>query len=271
MVFSHHPHEIFATGMLLEYRPDLLFLSHAHGYKKLEVQAKAGLDAIGFQGTVQFLEVSERVAYERLLESDFEWFRSMRDQVVEWLLRVRPTAVFSDAFECYNPIHDLCSLMVDSALKTIKPNSGFVTPQRFEFPLAFGAKPGAIISASSDPEHRVIAHELTDEQIFMKRKRCGLLIRDVPPDANVSDHPAKIVAGLHPDLFRREFFAPLPQDRNYWTAPPAGPWKTYDEHGRERVAAGRFARALTFAEHFAPMARSLFEASEVSPLKVHAA
>ena len=258
MVFSHHPHEIFATGLLLQFKPDLLFLSHAHGDKNLESQARAGLDAIGFEGTVRFLEVSERVAYARMIANDFEWFESMRDQVGQWLEEKSPVAVITDGFEAYNPVHDLCSLMVDAALHQIATTSGSLAPSRFEMPLAFGSKAGALISESDDADQPVFAYELTEHQVAMKKLRCQLLLRDVPVDMAVADHPASIVAGIHPKLFEKEFFAPVPHDRSYCELPPIGDWKTYDQHGRERVAAGLFRTALTFDDHFSPMARALF-------------
>lgn len=259
MVFSHHPHEVFATGLLLEFKPDLLFLSHAHGDKNLEDQARAGLDAIGFEGTVQFLEVSEREVYARMIDGDFQWFESIRDQVTRWLEEKCPTAVMTDGFEAYNPVHDLCSLMVDASLIQIAATGGSLAPSRFEMPLAFGSKAGALISESEDPEYPVFSYELSGHQKSMKKRRCQLLLRDVPVDMAVSDHPASIVAGIHPKLFEKEFFSPVPPDRNYCEFPLVGDWKTYDEHGRQRVASGQFKKALTFAEHFSPMARVMME------------
>jgi|GEM_PF-6356344 len=99
MVFTHHPHEIFATGMVLQYNPDLLFLSHSHSERRLEDQARAGLDAIGFGGTARFLPFSERVAYARMLENDFGWFRAMQELVADWLDETRPATIYTDAFD----------------------------------------------------------------------------------------------------------------------------------------------------------------------------
>ena len=151
--------------------------------------------------------------------------------------------------------------MVDAALNQIATTSGSLAPSRFEMPLAFGSKAGALISESDDPAHPVFAYELTEHQVSMKKLRCQLLLRDVPVDVAVSDHPASIVSGIHPKLFEKEFFSPIPHDRSYCEFPPVGDWKTYDEHGRQRVAEGQFEKALTFAEHFSPVARTLFEES----------
>ncbi len=196
-----------------------------------------------------------------MIERDFGWFESMRDQVARWLEDKSPDAVITDGFEAYNPIHDLCSLMVDAALNQISATGGSLVPSRYEMPLAFGSKAGALISESDNPDRSVFACVLTEHQVNMKKMRCQLLLRDVPVDTAVSDHPARIVAGIHPQLFEKEFFSPVPHDRRYCVFPPVGDWKTYDEHGRQRVAEGVFEKALTFDEHFSPMARALFRES----------
>jgi hypothetical protein len=69
-------------------------------------------------------------------------------------------------------------------------------------------------------------------------------------------HPeAALATPLFPPL-DREVYRAVPPDRDY-TVAPAGLRRHYDDWGRLQVFLGKYGQPLLFAEHFAPLVRSL--------------
>ncbi|CAL1125474.1 unnamed protein product [Cladocopium goreaui] len=244
MVFAHGNHELFAAGLIQLYQPEILYLTCSSDSENdwIEAQVRTSLQSLGFEGCVTFLPVTEQEIYRRMLARDISWFAELRDRVGTWLSQLRPEVVFTDAFEWYNSVHDLCPLLVDAAIDSYKI-SWLRVPRRYDLPLAFQTTSAQRISGSDTPDFFILKHILTAEQSRRKRELVQHLTQ---VDASVQD----ATSTWKQERYEREFYRSVPLGRDYRTAPLRDAWKTYDDHGLDNVRRGRYQEAILFHEHY---------------------
>lgn len=252
MVFAHGNHELFVAGLIQLYQPHILYLtcgSHPEN-DWTEPQARESLQSLGFEGLVTFLPVTEREIYQRMLAGDAIWFAEIRDRIGSWLSQVQPEVVFADAFEWYNPVHDLCPLLVDAAIETGEIVS-LSNPRRYDLPLGFQTTPQQRTSVPDDPDFFTLKYLLSEQQSQRKR---DVLTNLATIDASVREATSK----WKRERLELEIYRPVPPERDYRIAPPRDAWKTYDDHGLDNVRHGRYQQAILFHKHYAPLAEALF-------------
>ncbi len=252
MVLAHGNHEVFLSGMIRQYQPHILYITCGSDAKNdwTKKQARAVLQTLALQSTVTFLPVTETEIYRHMLLGDMDWFEQFRDQVAQWLDEVRPDVIFTDAFEWYNSVHDLCSLLVDSAFQATRSRSSR-RPDRHDLPLAFQTIPNLHAREFDDRENPFRCCSLTHDQSLQKRAIVKSL---AVHDANIR----AVTAGWKTERYELEVYRPVPLRRDYRIAPRRNAWMTYDEHGKQNVSRGRYTQAISFREHFAPIAAALF-------------
>lgn len=257
MVLAHGNHELFAAGLIQQFQPDILYITRGRRPEdeRTEEQARSVLKALEFGSKVTFLPVRETDIYGRLLARDAEWFATLRNHVAAWLYQVGADAVITDAFEWYNSVHDLCSLLVDAALET-SPLLSAQKVQRYDLPLAFQTIVQYDESEFVDtgiPHHR---YTLDAEESRSKR---DIIQKVIVSDQNVRE----VVSTWTAKRYEQEIYQPVPSTRDYGVVPPRNQWVTYDDYGKENVARGRYPQAITFQEHYAPIAVALFDGTSL--------
>lgn len=256
MVFAHGTHELFSAGMVQLYQPDILYLTCGSDSEDdwTEPQARTSLQSLEFEGTVTFLQVTEQEIHQRMLARDVGWFTELRNRVGTWLSRHRPEVVFTDAFEWYNPVHDLCPLLVDAAIEDYRI-SWLHTPRRYDVPLGFQSTATQRMSGSDSPDFFILKYILSAKQSRRKRE---LLQHVSTVDASIQDTTSQWKS----ERYERELYYPVPPERDYSVAPPRDAWKTYDDRGLANVQCGRCSEAIFFRDHYAPLAEALFSRSQ---------
>ncbi len=252
MVLGHGDHEVFLTGMIQQFQPHILYITcgpHAEN-DLVKKQARAVLKSLAFRSTVTFLPVTEAEIFQHMLSDDSDWFERYRDQVAAWLNKVRPDVIFSDAYEWYNSVHDLCPLLVDSALQATASLASH-RPARYDLPLAFQTIPYRRAEEFDNGGTPFEYCSLTPEQTRQKR---AIVRTQSLHDANIRE----VTAGWPSQRYEQEVYRRVPAERDYRIAPCRDLWVTYDEHGTNQVRSGRYAQAISFQEHYAPIANALF-------------
>ena len=256
MVFAHPAHELFASGIIQRVQPHILYITRADGAgcDGREEMARVALKEFGFHGTVTFLGVSEKEVHRRILTADLTYFLQLRDRVSDWLSDIGPDVILTDAFEWYNSLHDLCPLLVDSALQSLQLGSG-ACAARYELSLAIHslAEPPLPSSESDGATAAPLCHSLSPHEATIKQSVMQVLGRQ-------DDSLGSIVNGWDLKRCQQEFYQRVPADRDYRTAPKCGDWQTYDQHGKQRVKQGRYSQAILFKDHFVPLAEALLVA-----------
>ncbi len=250
MVFAHPAHEVFTAGMIQRLRPDVLYLTcgSTAGDPRREQQSREVLSDLGHSGRVTFLPFGEDEVFAALLAVDVAFFERLGQRVAEWLTSMRPTTVFTDAYEWYNPVHDTAPLLVDVACRKMLPPSR--RPQQCELPFGFQTLQGCLADKHMSPDWSWHRFRLTAAEAQRKRE---VIRRCETEDPKVLE----VTANWPDERFEQEVFYLAAHNRDFGQAPPHGGWATYDDHGARRVQNGRYARSIRFRDHYAPVARAL--------------
>ena len=249
MVFAHPGHELAVAGMLQRHRPHLLFLTQADsaGDREREKLALHGLQELGLADRATFLSISEIDIHGWLLDSRLAPFLAMRDQVLQWLEQVRPAALFGDAFELWNVVHDIGRALLDSAWRQYSNNA---VCDNFELPLVCRTEPGlSNLRFQQFPHGDFDVFHLTKAEAQLKRSLADWAATRWPEAAET-----KSFFSIEREVFRR-----VAPDRDY-SISPEGLCLHYDEWGRLKVRQGRRAKPILFAQHFVPIVRQLLAA-----------
>jgi hypothetical protein len=247
IVTAHAAHLLTVTGLILRSRPHVLLLTQTSvgpGAGQAEL-VQALLNRVGLAEHVTTLEIDEAESYRRALAGDFSFHLGMMPLIVDWLQRVQPAAVLGDAYEMSNYQHDVGRLMLDLAIKQHNRSRHLV--DNYEFPLSSRLdRDGAPLVFGMFLTGRGEEFRLLPEEIAIKRQVVDLAAQH---DSFVS-HVASLFPGV--DV---EYYRPVSPDRNYHL-PAEGLARHYDLRGREEVAAGRYAEAISFEAHFLPLVRA---------------
>lgn len=105
-VFSHPNHEIAVFGLLTKLQPAIIYLTDGGGEHRLK-ETREGLHAAKVENAT-FLNFEEKTLYDALLEMEVSVIQMVCDRVRAALARLESyDAIFCDAVEWYNPVHDL--------------------------------------------------------------------------------------------------------------------------------------------------------------------
>jgi len=114
-IFSHPNHELAAYGLIQSLDPRIIYLTDGGGQDRV-AQTRTGLASIGRLKSAVFLNHAEDRFYQALLDQDADFFSGVAGQVREALGSDPIDAICSDAIEFYNPVHDLATPIVRSAV-----------------------------------------------------------------------------------------------------------------------------------------------------------
>jgi hypothetical protein len=246
MVFAHPAHELAVLGLIQRLRPQLLFLTRADsaGDEDREELAQRALGRIGLADSATFLGIAEREVYRWLIEGDLGGVLVLRGRLLDWLDRTRPDAVFGDAFELTNVVHDLGRAVLDSALREWTRTNAC---RNFELPLISRTAPEMWkFHIQEFPGDAAEIFPLDAAEQRTKKEMAdwmGTKLREVAIGAQVAQP-------------EREVFLEVPPDRDY-TVPPPGLRLHYDDWGRVQAGRGKYKEAILFATHFVPLVRQL--------------
>lgn len=247
-VFSHPNHELAIFGLLQRLRPQLVYLTDGGGPDRIR-ETRRGLESIGLAEHAHFLDYSEQSFYEALLAGDLGLYDEVADRVRRRFHEIEPRQVFCDAVEFYNPLHDMSLPIVSAAL------NGRLAAAVFEVPLVYQtAAEGEAYEVQRMPpsrragqfEVRLLERELTAKQRARDRGY-SLLQEQIGP----------LLSTLSDAHLAREVVAPAPP-----SLPTPGPdcVLRYEWRAQRLLERGEIERAITYAEHYLPVASSLFRA-----------
>lgn len=233
-LFVAHPgHELLLHGWISRNKPVVHVMTDgaAHSCGRLASTAEL-LRGVGARAGAIFGRLSDREAYEMILERNTALLFSLVGELADDLQRDRPSVLVSDSAEGYNPVHDLCRLIAGAAIAT----AGVPTKQ-YEY---------AVVNHPQSFDAAEIVVELNDAEYAAKmeraRRQAGALI-DV--DDLLKKHGA--------DAYRREVLHPVAD----WSAIDEGARPLYERFGEERVAAHRYTNVIRLREHMLPLRDAL--------------
>lgn len=245
VVFSHPNHELAVFGLLQRRRPALLYLTDGGGTDRVE-ETRLGLQSLDLLDQATFLDHAEREFYQALLDVDVAFFGRVADQVASVVTALRPSQVFCDAVEHYNPVHDLSLPIVIGALA----RAGAKDTPVFEIPL-IRQVPSAVgetydVQRPSGAGAGAVWTDLTDQELRAKRRArlhvYTQLARQLGP----------VLSDLSDDHLAREVVVPAGAPLRAAEGVPRYEWR-----GERLLREGAVERVITFRDHFVPIARCL--------------
>jgi hypothetical protein len=240
MVFSHPNHELAVFGLVQRLRPRLVFLTDGGGRRRVD-ETRRGLDGLGLLANATFLDHPEDEFYARLLSRDHGYWRVVVRRLREALATTE--RVLCDAVEFYNPVHDLSLPLVRAAVPDVPV---------FEVPLVY-QRPGAAeaYSVQRVPPSRAataLALELTTAELERKLTARAEVYRCL------DEQMGPVLATVPPDCLAREEIMPASA---HVPAPDGERVLRYDWRARVLLEAGAVREAITWGDHYAPVAAGL--------------
>lgn len=183
--------------------------------------------------------------YAAMLSGDPAAVASVTLQLCDELIARGIRRVVVDAFEFYNPSHDLCAVMARLAVARAEAVTGTAI-ERCDY----------AVTVASSGEGEVIDLDPVDVD---RKLAAAYAFENLTFDVNLLLEKV----GIH-DL-EREIVRPLMDDA-LLPIPHTKP--LYEIHGEERVAQGRYSRVLRYEEHFVPFVQKLIAAVAETPAAV---
>jgi hypothetical protein len=248
LIVAHPGHELRVHGWLEKARPVVCVLTDGSG----------GMGEARIDSTTRLLErvaarkgnvygvTSDRGFYSAMMNHDLDFFLGIADQLCSTILEEDSDCVIGDAVEGYNPSHDVCRLLINSAVRMADEISGRHISM-YDF-LLVGLPDDCPLHLRGD----ALMLSLDDECLNRKLDAA----KDYPELASEVESAIKNFGVAR---FRTECLRPV-DIRNWqgWTSDDKPDYETY---GERRVAEGVYDRALKFREHVYPIAEALRDCS----------
>jgi hypothetical protein len=244
LVVAHPGHELRVHGWLELAKPEVWVLTDGGGRTGIGRlgSSRAVIERAGARTGPVFGAFTDQEAYRLLLSGEVEPVARLVERLADRLAAEEAVYVVGDALEGFNPVHDLCRVVVDAATVRVERRTGRQVDS-FDFPLeAAPDTPGGDGEDLRLPlDEAAVARKIAAAQGYPE------MAAEVAHALTSHGQAAFAVERLRPVAALRPLAAQLPR-------PPL-----YERFGEERVAAGSYRQVLRFAEHFAPYAAALIE------------
>jgi hypothetical protein len=244
LVIAHPGHELLVHGWLELARPTVCVLTDGSGRttrSRLEGTTKV-LDRTGAKPSSIYGGFTDRAGYTAILEHRFGFFVGLAEALAGALMAERIDYVVGDAEEGYNPMHDVCRLVIDAAVRAAS-RAGGRRVMNFGLPIV-----GRLEENPETPRTGDVRLELTEEAFTRK-------LSAVRGYRELKDEVESALQGRLIDTFRVESFHTVDSRRDDLRCEKAP--RFYERHGEQRVAAGHYDRVLRYEEHIVPLSAAL--------------
>ena len=244
LVVAHPGHELMVYGWLETARPRVFVLTDGSGRSN---QSRLGstsriISQAGAPPGVIYGRLTDQMAYAAILNHEFELFIDFARELSEAFVAEQTDFVAGDAIEGYNPMHDVCRLIINAAVKVA---SRVRARQIANF--AF-----SLVSQSDARPEPPPANE-----IWLQLDDCALA-RKMSAAQGYGELAREVSGALERtpvNAFRMERLTPVEADAAAHCCDEEPPF--YEQYGERQVAAGHYQHVLRYAEHIAPLAEAL--------------
>ncbi|HVF60767.1 MAG TPA: hypothetical protein VNJ70_13250 [Thermoanaerobaculia bacterium] len=247
LVVAHPGHELRVHGWLELARPSVWVLTDGSGHGELGRlgSTEALLARAGAAPGAIFGRLTDRAAYDLIFGRDTRAVVELAAELAAALVEEDVDYVAGDALEGFNPVHDLCRVLIDAAVAIARSrgHGRLGHPLSFDFPL------------EAPPDERPPGR--TGDGVLLELD-VAALARKLAAARAYPELAAEVEATLArhgPQAFRRERLRPVPREGPLAEQVKEKPF--YETHGERQVAAGHYRTVLRFREHFLPLAEEI--------------
>lgn len=238
LVIAHPGHELRVYRWASWARPRVFVFTDGSGHSgqsRLH-RTTSILQKLGGQPGSIYGRLSDAEIYSAILNRDAALFCKMADELAEELVCHQIHYVVGDAFEGYNPAHDVCRLVINAAIRIASLT--FPGIENFEVLLAN--------KGYDHPPSNMVRIELEEEMLAQK-------IGDLRAYSELAADADRILADEGVDSLRTEYLRRVVIETNDgFKEPPF-----YETYGEDRVAAGYYKQVIRYRDHVLPIAEAL--------------
>jgi hypothetical protein len=188
---------------------------------------------------------TDAAAYAAILNHEFDLFVGLARELCEAFAAERIDYVAGDAFEGYNPMHDVCRLVINTAVTATRRLRG-LRIGNLEFSLI--GQPTAGHKPHADGICRLL-----DDTAFAQKMAAANGYAELAGEVQAA------LEGTSMAALRVECLLPVGSGSNEY---PSDQPPFYESYGEKQVAAGHYHRVLRYREHIAPLAEVLSRYAE---------
>jgi hypothetical protein len=248
-VFTHPNHEIAVLGSVKRYQPHILYLTDGGGVERVQQTRTAMRDYVP-EENLFFLNHAENALYAALLAVDGVFYEALAAQIREHVMRTQPKAVYCDAVEFYNPVHDCGLPLARRAL------SGMDIPL-YEVPLVYQREgtPDAF-EMQRTPQALEVRHQWLD----LSTEELGLKTGTIKSGVygSLFSTLGGMITNAIPSHASRELVI---HARDAIPQPLPGQVLRYETRGKYLAEKGDVPAAITYDAHYVPVFKTFFQAS----------
>jgi hypothetical protein len=241
LVVAHPGHELRVYGWLQAARPTVFILTDGSGKsgKSRLPSTLRVLEETGSRPGAICGRLTDGGLYRALLRLDFKVFVDLAAELAEQLVDEALESVLADSAEGYNPAHDVCRLIVNSAIELA--NHRRKRPiSNFDFPVTKAPDD----CAESLRSRSVWLH--LDDETFLRKIAAARRYVDLRADIDDA------LNELGVDAFRTECLRPFTVEMVSRAETPL-----YEKYGEQRVGDGHYTRVIRYREHVYPLELAL--------------
>lgn len=244
LVVAHPGHELRVHSWLECARPRVSVLTDGSGHAdQARLGSTAGvLDRAGASRGSIFGRLSDRDAYQLILDGSLDEVKALVLELASQLEEAQVDLVVSDAMEGFNPVHDLCFVIAEGAVRLVTRRLG--RPVR-HYDFLLEAAPDAQTGLISG---QIVRHEL-DESAWRRKMEAAWAYGKLRLEVE------RAIDAHGSSAFRVEVLRTVDSSREISDRISEPPF--YETHGEQRVADGVYNQVLRFREHFLPLANGI--------------
>ncbi|HKV40606.1 MAG TPA: hypothetical protein VJX67_15445 [Blastocatellia bacterium] len=242
LVVAHPGHELRLHGWLELAQPVVYIFTDGSGHtarSRLETTTRLVLRAGAKPGSLygRFTDIE---IYTAILNRDLEFFIRLTEELAEALVREDIQYVVGDAVEGYNPTHDICRAVIDSAIDLAAKAGKRIA--NFEFTVV-----GARDSRDDGDDAFMIRLHL--DQGALDRKMAS-----ADAYSELRDDIAATVNAIGSTAFQIETFCQVTARQTLYAmeAPPF-----YERYGEKQVKLGHYRESIRYHEHVLPITNGI--------------
>ncbi len=242
LVIAHPGHELRVYNWLSLVHPRVFILTDGSGHRrKSRLHRTTGiLNSLGVRTGTIYGRLTDADFYSAILAHQVGVFIGIAGELAEALVHDRIEYIVGDAIEGYNPVHDVCRMIINAAVKKACEMGNCI--ENFDVLLAdklTDKTPAAMMDIIS------IA---ADEQMLAEKLRVARDYAELEVDVN------RVLAHEGIASLGTEYLRPV-NEVSYNELLQEPPY--YEVYGEQQVAAGRYQRVIRYHDHVLPIGVAL--------------
>jgi hypothetical protein len=244
LVVAHPGHELLVHNWLEVARPRVFVFTDGSGRgarSRLDSTTRILNQTDALPGSI-YGRLSDAAAYSAIINHEFDIFTTLADELAAAFVADDISQVAADAVEGYNPMHDVCRLVVNAAVEVAsralcRPIANY----------AFSLVGQPLARAATPHPHSISLH--LDDAAFTRKMAAA---------EGYAEMREEVFAALERDsidAFRIERLHAVQTVDDECCGDKEQPF--YERHGERQVATGYYKQVLRYEEHIAPLADAL--------------